>query len=124
MAQERDARIGKRVAGRFRVQKLLGQGQMSHVYLAEQVSMHRKCALKILHRDLVRHPSAPKRFRREVEAVTRLRSPHAIVFYDFGPTDDGTLYIAMELLDGESLRVRLEREPALPLLGNPAISRH
>jgi serine/threonine-protein kinase len=109
----RDRRLGSTIGGRFRVEALLGEGQMARVYLAEQVSMHRQVALKIIHPDLVRHPVAQVRFRREVEAVTRLRSPHTIVFYDFGATDDGSLYIAMELLDGQTLRGRLEEQGAL-----------
>src|SRR5215831_18689880 len=108
-----DRRVGTTVAGRFQIESLIGEGQMAHVYVAQQISMKRRVALKIMHSDLLRHKAAPTRFRREVEAVTRLRSPHSIVFYDFGPTDDGTLYIAMELLSGESLRTRLEREGAL-----------
>ena len=113
MLTPRDPHLGTVVAGRFRVQALLGEGQMARVYVAEQVSMKREVALKILRRDLTCHPSAPVRFRREVEAVTRLRSPHSIVFYDFGDTGDGSLYIAMELLSGETLRERLDREGAL-----------
>jgi serine/threonine-protein kinase len=109
----RDPRIGTLVGGRFRVESVLGEGQMARVYLAEQLSMKRKVALKIIRPELTRHPSAPMRFRREVEAVTRLHSPHAIVFYDFA--DEGnSLYIAMELLDGETLRARLDRDIVIP----------
>jgi serine/threonine-protein kinase len=109
----RDRRLGTVIAGRFKVISLLGEGQMARVYVAEQLSMKRKVALKILHPELNRHPSAPARFRREVEAVVRLRSPHTIVFHDFGQADDGALFIAMELLPGESLRSCLERAGAL-----------
>jgi serine/threonine-protein kinase len=108
-----DRRVGTSVAGRFRIDSLIGEGQMARVYVAEQMSMKRQVALKIMHHDLLRHKAAPTRFRREVEAVTRLRSPHSIVFFDFGSTDDGSLYIAMELLTGEPLRVMLERERGL-----------
>jgi eukaryotic-like serine/threonine-protein kinase len=108
-----DRRIGTTLAGRFLVDSLIGEGQMARVYVAEQISMKRRVALKVLHKSLLSHKTAIKRFRREVEAVTRLRSPHSIVFYDFGAAEDGALFIAMELLDGESLRVRLEREGAM-----------
>src|SRR5262245_43507766 len=108
-----DRRVGTSVAGRFRIESLIGEGQMARVYVAEQMSMKRRVALKIMHSDLLRHKAAPTRFRREVEAVTRLRSPHTIVFYDFGSTDDGSLFIAMELLTGEPLRVLLDRERGL-----------
>ncbi len=108
-----DRRIGTTVAKRFQIESLIGEGQMARVYVAQQISMKRQVALKIMHSDLLRHKAAPTRFRREVEAVTRLRSPHAIVFYDFGETDDRSLFIAMELLTGEPLRVRLERDKSL-----------
>ena len=108
-----DRRVGTTVAGRFQIESLIGEGQMARVYVAQQMSMKRRVALKIMHLDLLRHKAAPTRFRREVEAVTRLRSPHTIVFYDFGSTDDGSLFIAMELLTGEPLRVWLDRERAL-----------
>src|SRR5215831_3788950 len=92
-----DRRVGTTVAGRFQIESLIGEGQMAHVYVAQQISMKRRVALKIMHHDLLLHKAAPTRFRREVEAVTRLRSPHSIVFYDFGSTDDGSLFFAMEM---------------------------
>src|SRR6266540_1139113 len=107
-----DPLVGKVVADRFRVTRLIGEGQMARVYVAEQISMHRAVALKILRKELCRDGSAPARFRREVEAVKRLHSPHTIQFHDFGERG-GLLFIAMELLDGETLRARLEREGRL-----------
>src|SRR5262249_31792172 len=108
-----DRRVGTSVAGRFRIESLIGEGQMARVYVAEQMSMKRHVALKIMHSNLLLHKAAPMRFRREVEAVTRLRSQHSIVVYDFGSTDDGSLFIAMELLQGEPLRMLLDRERGL-----------
>src|SRR5262249_36671965 len=108
-----DPRAGTLIAGRFRLGALIGEGQMAKVYVAEQISMQLQVALEIVPPGLVRGKSAPIRFRREALAVTRLRSPHSIVFYDFGATDDGTLYIAMELLVGEPLRIRLSRDRVL-----------
>ena len=112
MSSSDDPNLGSIVAGRYRVDALLGSGEMARVYLAEQLSMGRPVALKLLRPEIAREPDAVLRFRREVEAVTRLRSPHAISFYDFGQSDD-TLFIAMERLDGEPLRARLERDPVL-----------
>jgi serine/threonine-protein kinase len=105
-----DPLLGRVIAGRYRLDALLGEGQMARVYVAEQLSMGRKIAVKILRHELLSEAEAPARFRREVAAVTQLRSPHAIQFFDFGETDDRLLFIAMELLDGETLRDRLERD--------------
>jgi eukaryotic-like serine/threonine-protein kinase len=108
-----DALVGRTVAKRFRVESLLARGQTASIYVAEQLSMRRKVALKLLRPELSFERSAAVRFRREVEVVTQLRSPHSIAFHDFGQTEDGALFIAMELLEGESLRERLDRTGAL-----------
>jgi serine/threonine protein kinase len=110
-ASSAESLLGAVVADRFRIDALLGGGQMADVYVAEQLSMQRKVALKILRRELTMDGSAAARFRREVTAVNRLQSPHTIRFYDFGETDDGLLYIAMELLTGGTFRDRLEAAP-------------
>jgi eukaryotic-like serine/threonine-protein kinase len=102
--------IGKVIADRFRIESVVGEGQMSRVYVAEQLSMKRRVALKILRDELARDRDAVERFRLEVAAVTRLRSPHTIQFFDFG---ESPLFIAMELLEGETLRTRLERDRQL-----------
>jgi serine/threonine-protein kinase len=108
-----ESELGRIVDGRYRITSLLGEGNMAKVYVAEQVSMKRKVALKILHEARRTEGDALARFQREVDAVIRLRSPHCITFYDFGQTERDGFYIAMELLQGESLRDRLEREPVL-----------
>jgi serine/threonine-protein kinase len=104
-----DPLLGSVVAGRFRLEALVGEGEMARVYVAEQLSMGRKVALKVLRRELTQDRTASARFQREVEAVKRLRSPHTIGFHDFGEWQ-GQLYIAMELLEGQTLRERLERD--------------
>jgi len=109
-----DPLLGQILAGRYRIEAEIGGGQMARVYVAEQLSMSRRVALKVLQTDLVGDAEAAARFRREVEAVTRLQSPHTISFIDFGESENGLLFIAMELLDGETLRDRLEREGRIP----------
>jgi len=105
--------MGQILDGRYQIVDALGTGQMATVYLAQQLSMHRDVAVKVLRKDLCRDKKALVRFRREVEAVARLRSPHTIEFYDFGETDNGALYIVMELLAGETLRDVLDQRPML-----------
>jgi len=109
-----DTLIGQLIANRFRVDALVGEGQMARVYVAEQLSLGRRVALKLLRDELVGDASAVARFRREAQAVTRLQSPHTVEFYDFGATEQGSLFIAMELLAGEALRERLDRDGAIP----------
>jgi eukaryotic-like serine/threonine-protein kinase len=91
------------VDGRFAIRRLLGIGGTSAVYVAEQTSMGRDVALKILRSELLSHEQATDRFLREVRAVARLTNPHTISVYDVGITDNGLLFIAMELLRGRPL---------------------
>jgi serine/threonine-protein kinase len=105
-----DPRLGQLLDGRYRLESVLGEGTMGRVYVAEQVAMRRKVAVKLLLPEAVEDEASVARFRREVDAVTRLRSPHCITFFDFG-TVGTELYIVMELLDGETLRQRLARGP-------------
>lgn len=98
-----DDLIGRSIDGRFTVRSLLGKGGMGAVYTAHQHSMDRDVALKVLRRDAAQSEDAVKRFFREARAVSRLASPHTIVVHDFGQSEEGLLYIAMELLRGRPL---------------------
>jgi len=106
-----DPLLGKILDGRYRVDSLIGEGGMATVYEGEQLTMNRRVALKVIRRDLSLEPTVVVRFRREVEAVSRLRSPHVIEFYDFGKTADDLLYIVMEFLEGRSLRTLISEGP-------------
>jgi len=88
---------------------------MGVVYKAEQRlgSTLRKVAVKTLHADLSRDPSITARFHREVGTIAQLEHPNTVKVYDFGSTDDGTLYIAMEFLDGKPLNRIIQAEGAL-----------
>lgn len=99
--------------GRWRIETLLGTGGMGSVYRAEHVHVGRKAAIKVLHADLLHSPSERERFRREARIATRLASPHVVEVLDFGEDASGRPYLAMELLDGESLREVLDREVRL-----------
>ena len=112
---EVDPLLGSIIGNRYRIARLLGKGNMARVYVAEQLSMQRNVAVKVLQPKLVVDDVAAARFRQEVDAVCRLQSPHAIRFYDVGRTQDGSPYIVMELLAGETLKDRLDREKRLPL---------
>ncbi len=107
--------LGKVVGGRYRITGIIGEGGMGIVYEGEQQmgSTVRKVAVKTLHAELSRDPSVTARFHRECGTVAQLEHPNTIKVYDFGAMDDGTLYIAMEYLAGESLDRVIEREGAL-----------
>ncbi len=89
--------------GRYQIVKLIGEGGMGRVFQARQTSMNRMVALKILRRQLAGDTQLLDRFEREAMSVSRLRHPNTITIYDYGRTEDGFLFMAMELLGGRSL---------------------
>lgn len=111
-----DPFIGKLVGGRFRITRQLGEGGMGIVYEGEQQmgSVVRKVAVKTLHKHLSVDPSVAARFHRECGTIAQLEHPNTIKVYDFGTTDDGTLYIAMEFLNGSPLDELVAQGPIAP----------
>ncbi len=103
--------LGAIIDERFEILEKLGEGGMGAIYKARQISMDRVVALKILLHDQRGDPISAERFRHEAYLASRLKHPNTIVIHDFGQTEDGLLYIAMEFLSGESLKERLEQGP-------------
>ncbi len=95
----------------FTIGRRLGIGGMGEVYEAEQISLGRMVALKIIRPNLVNHPQIRARFVREARIIARLRHPHIAAVYGIGRTSDGGLFIAMELVRGTSLDDRLSQGP-------------
>ncbi|WP_434045294.1 MULTISPECIES: protein kinase domain-containing protein [Sorangium] len=112
---EADPLIGTIVGGRFRIVGVLGEGGMGRVYNGEQPmgTSVRKVAVKTLLSQHAKDPQVVARFMRECGTVSELEHPNTIKVYDFGQTNTGELYIAMELLNGQSLEEALERGGAL-----------
>lgn len=106
--------LGVTVGGRFTIQSQLGKGSMGAVYRARQDAVGRDVALKIVRRDRAYDPETRARFEREARATSALTSPHTVTAFDFGEAEDGSWYLAMELLDGETLGQRLKRTGAMP----------
>lgn len=106
---------GLLIAGRYRLLTKLGQGGMGAVWRAEHLTLGTQVAIKLIDTSIAGSEEALARFRREAQAAAELRSAHVVHILDYG-VEDGRPYIAMELLDGESLAQRLERSPRL----NPA----
>src|SRR3954452_25220107 len=108
-----DPLIGKVLGERFQIQELLGQGGSGTIYRAEHVTLRRKVAIKVLHAELSRDDLAVERFRREATTVAEIDNEHIVEIHDFGRAPDGRLYLAMELLEGETLDHVLAREKTL-----------
>ena len=105
--------IGRVVAGRYRVLSKLGAGGMGTVFRAEQVSVKRLIALKVLDPTVLANPELLRRFQAEAEVVARLSHPHTVTLFDFGQDESGILFIAMELVAGVGLRDVIAREAPL-----------
>ena len=109
----KDPFIDTLLVGKFRIAELIGQGAMGRVYKAIQEPINRKVAIKILHQHLMEDQRVAKRFRREAEAASRFSHPNSIGIFDFGQTEEGSLYIAMEYIVGEDLAEVIAREAPL-----------
>ena len=107
------SRVKKALAGRYRIERVLGEGGMATVYLATDERHHRKVAVKVMRPELAATLGS-ERFLREVEIAAQLSHPHILPMYDSGESD-GLLYYVMPHVDGESLNARLKRESQLPV---------
>jgi serine/threonine-protein kinase len=105
-----DPLIGRLLADRYKVLRSIGEGGMGRVYLAEHVRMGRLSAVKVMSPSLAPTPDAISRFNREAANASRINQPNVASIYDFGETEDGTLYLAMEYVEGETLSAVLRRE--------------
>jgi serine/threonine-protein kinase len=100
---------GAMVAGKYRLDALIGEGGMGSVWSATHIGLGQAVAIKFISRDFVKSEEALRRFDAEAKAAAQLRSRHVVQVFDTGTLDDGTPYIAMELLSGESLQGRIHR---------------
>ena len=105
--------IGRTLNHRYLVEDKIGEGGFGAVFRGKQIATGREVALKILHPHNVSDETIVARFRREAEACSKLRDPHTVTTYDFDETEDGILYLAMELLRGRSLHVLQKAEGPL-----------
>jgi eukaryotic-like serine/threonine-protein kinase len=116
----KDPRIGLNVAGRYQLEAAIGEGGMATVYSARHRLVDRPCAVKIMNAQLAKNEVIRERFRREAKAAQKLAHPNIIEIFDQGELQDGSLFLVMELLEGETLadvvvRGKLGIERALPI---------
>ena len=102
-----------RTIGRYRITGKLGEGGMGVVYRAQDSTLGRDVAIKVLRPEASRHPDRMRRFSQEARAASALNHPNIVTVHDAGEFEDG-LFLVMELVEGESLRALLRRGP-LPL---------
>ena len=106
---------GTVIAGKYRVDGVLGAGGMGVVLSATHVQLREKVAIKVLHASRVSRAGAVERFMREARAASRIRGEHVVRVFDVGLLDDETPYLAMERLDGLDLSAHVAARGALPV---------
>ncbi len=112
-ASELSALVGTTVAGKYRIDRIIGKGGMGAVFQAANLAIGKRVALKFLDHEAARNREACQRFQREAEAAGMAESAHIVQIFDSGVTDSGLPFLVMELLTGEDLRARLRREGRL-----------
>jgi eukaryotic-like serine/threonine-protein kinase len=108
------ALVGQLVSGRYRIEKLIGEGGMGAVYLAEHTHMRKRVALKLLHAEMSADEEVLARFRREAEAAAHVEHPNVASATDFGQLEDGSFFLVLEYVEGRSLRSELDAGPIAP----------
>ncbi len=111
----KDPLIGTTIAGRYLIEEQIGEGGMATVYAARHRLVDRPCAVKVMNASLAKNEVIRERFRREAKAAQKLAHPNIIEIFDQGETPEGSLYLVMEILEGQTLADLLEKQGATPL---------
>jgi eukaryotic-like serine/threonine-protein kinase len=101
--------IGKLLGQNYRIVEPIGAGAMGMVYVVEHVTLKKRFAAKLLTADLARRPAAVARFEVEAHAASQLDHENIVSVIDFGTTEDGCVYLVMELLRGKTLQARMDQ---------------
>ena len=113
----KDNYLGRTIAGKYKLIRRIGTGGFAQVFLAKQVEAGHdlgEVVLKFLHQNLAQKENIRRRFINEAKAARQIRSPHAVKMFDLGFDEDGTPYLVMEYLEGESLQDLLSAHGRLP----------
>src|SRR5215470_1740761 len=114
MNRPQDPLLGKVLADRFEMLDRIGEGGMGVVYRARQISVDRTVAIKVLNAQVAQDPQWVGRFINEAKACSKLQHPNTVRLIDFGQTREGLLFMAMEFLDGMSIRTAIDRHGRMP----------
>ena len=106
--------VGEVIANRYRVLEKLGEGGMGTVYLAEHTAIGKKLAIKVLLQDYARKEDLKERFLQEAKAAAMIGHENIVDITDFGHTPNGSVFFAMEFLQGEDLSQRIKRQGRIP----------
>jgi eukaryotic-like serine/threonine-protein kinase len=111
-----DARglVGRTLEGKYKIKSILGEGGMGTVYEGSHVALGRAVAIKVLHPNQARKPEAVQRLYQEARSAGSIGHPNICEVYDVGRFDDGSPYLVMEKLEGETLAERIGSDGALP----------
>ena len=112
-----DQHLGTLLDGKYRIDSFITAGGMGSVYRAVHVMLDKTVAVKVIKNELVTSDEVVARFQREARATSNLNHPNIVSVYDLGQTPEGTLYIAMEFIDGPSLKEVIRRNGPLTPLG-------
>src|SRR5690348_12268058 len=104
---------GQVIDGKYRIVRLIGEGGMGAVFEGENVRISRRVAIKVLHPAAVSNPETVQRFEREAQAAGRIGSDHILEILDLGALPDGSRYMVMEYLAGETLSGRIRKHGRL-----------
>lgn len=110
-----DPLVGRTLSGGYRVVEPLAEGSMGRVYRAEQATLARQVAVKVMSASFLGNSEMIERFKNEARAASALNHPNCVRVYDFGQTNDGRPYFVMELLTGQDLEAILAAEPLQPV---------
>jgi serine/threonine-protein kinase len=108
LVEIQDPLIGTTIAGRYKVERVIGEGGMATVYRATQTHVDRACAIKVMNPAMASDATVRERFRREAKSAQALAHPNIIEIFDQGETDAGLPYMVMELLEGATLAALIE----------------
>jgi tRNA A-37 threonylcarbamoyl transferase component Bud32 len=113
-APDGEALVGTVIDGRYRVERMIGEGGMGLVFLVTHTAIGKKLALKILRADMAKDPEVVQRFIQEAQSATSIGHENIVDISDFGKLPDGAVYFVMEYLDGEPLTKLIERGGSFP----------
>ncbi len=116
LAPATDRMVDRVVKGKFKIIRKLGQGGMGAVYLAEQLGIGHRVALKFLKSEFSSDAEIARRFLNEAKSYARVAHPNAVALHDFGQDEEGNLFIAMEYCEGVDLKKVIAEQGRLPLI--------